>query len=68
MPATSNLRSDEATEYERRLERAVLELNLELARATRGGNAGEDYVQWLSDRVIALSLENMDLRRLVTQQ
>lgn len=50
-------------DYLQRLESLVLELNLQLARQTCDSEANDiDYTQWLSQRVIDLSLENMSLQ------
>jgi hypothetical protein len=50
-------------DYLKRLESLVLELNMQLARLSfEGEDSGADYTQWLSQRVIDLSLENMSLQ------
>lgn len=48
--------------YLHRLESLVLELNLQLARINTPINDEADYSQWLSQRVIDLSLQNMALQ------
>lgn len=56
-------RSPMSGDYLKRLESLVLELNMQLARMSFEGEGSEnDYTQWLSQRVIDLSLENMSLQ------
>jgi len=52
--------SQSTEDYLAKLERLVLELNMELGR--RSENEEEDPVAQLSQRIIELNLENMDLR------
>ena len=59
---TSNMSPVDSKEYLRRLESLVLDLNLQLARATGDvSDQDENLTNWLRRRVIELSLENMSL-------
>ena len=56
-------------EYLQRLETLVLELNWQLAQQSSDAPATSesDYMQWLSRRVVELSVENMGLHEKVRQ-
>ena len=63
-----SINRDSDTHYEWMLKQAILDLNLQLARAIHGNSSATDQSQWLSDRVVDLYLENMELRRELSQR
>lgn len=69
MPETTSRSSAAPDDYLERLESLVLQLNLQLAQVASGGqNDDANYTQWLSQRVIDLSLENMALHQKLQKQ
>jgi hypothetical protein len=60
MPTSASMSGD--SNYLHRLEALVLELNLQLARVNGPTDSAADHTQWLSQRVIDLSLQNMALQ------
>ena len=69
MPTKSLAPAGQHDEYLQRLETLVLELNWQLAQ--QAGDAPQpsesDYVQWLSRRVVELSVENLSLQEKLRQ-
>jgi hypothetical protein len=66
MTAKRDTEGDELSAYLRELESLVLDLNLQIAQR-EAGDGTVDQLEWLSQRVIDLSLENRALHEELQQ-